>query len=294
MLNCKRTFILGLLLMVAIVSNAQSDKVAAAVRFYQSDDLDSAKAYIDEAVKHPATANDAQAWYIKGFIYKEIYNKREKENKQSMARTEALNAFNKSIKLDTAKENLEENIKNIKFLAYKFLTDAANSLDTLNYKIAIENFEQYKATMETIDSSTIIRQKEIEFNLAIGFVYNKLFESDRNKNRQFFDSAKTAYIKVLNIDPNNIGANYNMGLLFYNEAVHLIRQMDYDVDMTALNDIQDNSIVLFKESLPFMEKAYELNPNRKETIQGLSGIYFSLNDIEKYDVFKHKLEEIKK
>lgn len=288
-----RIFILGLLLLMTITSNAQSDKVAIAVRFYQNDNLDSARIYIEEAVNFPSTANDAQAWYIRGFIYKEIYNKREAKNKQSAARKEALYSFKKSISLDTAKENLAENTKNITFLAYKFFNDAANSLDTLNYEIAIENFEQYKATMAIMESS-MIRQKELEFNLAIGSVYTKLFESDRNKNRQFLDSAKATYLKVLIIDPNNISANYNIGILFYNQAVHLIKQMDYDVDMVALSDIQDNSIVLFKESLPFMEKAYELDPNRRETIQGLSGIYFSLNDFEKSNEFKHKLEEIKK
>lgn len=372
MFSNRRIFVLGLLLLITIISNAQSDKVAAAVRVYQNDDFDSAKTDIDEAIKHPATENDAQAWYIRGLIYEKIYTKREAQNKQSALRTEALYSFKKSISLDTAKEYLKENIKNIMLLddldnakiyideaikhpatendaeiwyirgfiykeidkkreakdkqtarkealysfqksinldtakeylkentrgiitlAYRFNNDAANAIKDLNYKLAIENFEQYKTTMAIIESSMVV-EKEIEFNLAIGSVYYQLFESDKDKNRQFMDSAKVAYIKVLSIDTNNISANFGMGLLFYNQAVHLIKQMDYDVDMTNLSDIQDNSIILFKESLPFMEKAYKLDPNRRETIQGLSGIYFSLNDHEKSDEFKRKLEEIKK
>ena len=85
-----------------------------------------------------------------------------------------------------------------------------------------------------------------------------------------------------------------MGILYYNQAVNLINQSDYDLDIVALNDVQDNSIKLFKESLPFMEKAYSLDPNRRETLLGLSGIYFSLNEKEKSDMFKQKLEEINK
>ena len=104
--------------------------------------------------------------------------------------------------------------------------------------------------------------------------------------------AKASYNKVLAIDPNNISANYNMGILYYNQAVHLINQSDYDLDIVALNDVQDNSINLFKSSLPFMEKAYSLDPNRRETLLGLSGIYFSLNEKEKSNEFKQKLEQI--
>lgn len=106
--------------------------------------------------------------------------------------------------------------------------------------------------------------------------------------------AKSSYNKVLELDPNNIGANYNMGILYYNQAVNLINQSDYDLDIVALSDIQDNSIKLFKESLPFMEKAYSLDPRRKETLLGLSGIYFSLNEFDKSNMFKLKLEEIEK
>jgi tetratricopeptide (TPR) repeat protein len=139
-----------------------------------------------------------------------------------------------------------------------------------------------------------IQQKDIEFSLAIASLYTKIFESDRKGKIEFLKHAKEAYNKILAVDPNNIGANYNMGILYYNQAVNLINQSDYDLDIVALNDIQDNSINLFKESLPFMEKAYELDPKRRETLLGLSGIYFSLNEFEKSNMYKQKLEEIEK
>ena len=41
-----------------------------------------------------------------------------------------------------------------------------------------------------------------------------------------------------------------------------------------------------------MEKAYQLNPKRKETLIGLSGIYFSLNEEEKSKEIKQKIDEI--
>jgi hypothetical protein len=60
----------------------------------------------------------------------------------------------------------------------------------------------------------------------------------------------------------------------------------------SLNLILDNCTGLFKESLPYMEKAYRLNPNRRETLIGLSGIYFSLNEEEKRQYIDNMLQDL--
>ena len=70
--------------------------------------------------------------------------------------------------------------------------------------------------------------------------------------------------------------------------------MDFETDLIALSETQDKTIEIFKKSLPFMEKAYQLNPKRKETLQGLEGIYYSLNENEKYDKIKQELIELEK
>jgi tetratricopeptide (TPR) repeat protein len=295
MLNLKRTICFTILLVVAVMANAQQGKVAAAYTFLKNDQLDSAKVSINDAVAHPETSNIGQTWYLRGFVYKSIYNKLEKGNKLSPSRLEALVSFKKSLELDTTQENVQECIKNVKYLATTLYNDAAASLDSVDYKIAISNFEKYKEYYLFVDPTPAnIRQKDIDFSLAIASLYTKIFESDRKGKTEFLKLAKDAYNKILTLDPNNIHANYNMGILYYNQAVNLINQSDYDLDIVALNDIQDNSINLFKESLPFMEKAYELDPKRRETLLGLSGIYFSLNEFEKSNMYKQKLEEIEK
>ena len=294
MLQFKRTLIFGLLLLLAVISNAQQDKVNAAYTFLQQGDLESAKTAINIAVNSPETSNDAQAWYIRGFVYKTIYNKEEKGNRQSPSRLEALSSFRKSFAIDTTEENAQENKKNIKYLATTLYNDAAASLDSIDFKIAVENFEKFREYYLLVDpSQENFLQNDIKFLLALASVYTQIFESDRKGKVEYLTLAKSTYNKVLLLDPDNISANYNMGILYYNQAVNLINQSDYDIDIVALDDVQDNSIKLFRESLPFMEKAYSLDPNRKETLLGLSGIYFSLNEKEKSNMFKQKLEEIK-
>lgn len=295
MSKLKRIVIFGILLVLTVFAKAQQGNLIAAQSFLQQGNLDSAKFYIDAAVLHPSTANNAQAWYLKGFIYKTIYNKTEKGNKQSPARLAALKFFKKSLSIDSSQENTQENTKNIKYLATTLYNDAGASLDSIDYKIAIKNFETFKEYYLLVDPTPAnIRQKDIDFTLAIASLYTRIFESDRKGKTEFLNLSKEAYNKILLTEPNNINANYNMGILYYNQAVNLINQQDYDIDIVALNDIQDNSINLFKESLPFMEKAYSLDPRRRETLLGLSGIYFSLNEFEKSNMFKLKLEEIEK
>lgn len=297
MLRLRKILIFALLSILTTLANAQPVRKNAAYQFLQPAtlNLDSAKANIDLAILHPETSNDAETWYIRGFVYKSIYNKQEKSNKQSPARLVALASFKKSLEIDTSSENKQENIKNIRYLAASLHTDVAACLDSVEYKIAISNFDIFKQYYPLVDPSPAnMQQKDIEFNLAIASLYNKIYESDRKAKADFLKLEKEAYSKVLSIDPNNISANYSMGILYYNQAVNLINQSDYDLDIVALSDIQDNSINLFKESLPFMEKAYSLDPKRKETLLGLSGIYFSLNEFEKSNLFKQKLEEIEK
>lgn len=274
---------------------AQQEKMSQAINFLQKGNLDSAKIYIDAVVLHPSTANNFEAWHIKGFIYKTIYKDKEKSNKQSPARIISIESLKKSLALDLEKKVYNDNIQGVKYLISTLYNDAGASLDPVDYEVAVINFEKYKQYFPIVDqSSENLKQKEIEFNLAIATVYTQIYRSKKIKDVKFFNLSKAAFNNVLSIDPNNISANYNMGLLYYNQAVDLILDTDSGIDIVALNEIQDNSIILFKQSLPFMEKVYELNPNHKENLLGLSGIYFGLNDKEKSDEFQKLSDKIEK
>jgi hypothetical protein len=61
--------------------------------------------------------------------------------------------------------------------------------------------------------------------------------------------------------------------------------------LTTIDKIQDQCVVIFKQSLPYMLKAFELNPTRCDVLEGLAGIYFALNDLAKSNEFKKKAEE---
>ncbi len=293
MLKNKKILVLGILLMQVLFTFGQQDRVLSAYNFFQKGNLDSAKYEINLAVADTESVNDAEVWYLRGFVYRAIYLKNERGNKQSPSRIEGLNSFTKSLAMDTAKQNRLKNIESIKSLSSTLWNDIVASLDSIHYPLAIENFNNYKMYFKTVDSSSsIFKKMDIEFLNALSSVYCQIYESDKKGKADFCRLAKETYFKILAIDPNNYRANYNMGILFYNQAVNLITQSEYDIDIIALNDIQDNSIKLFKDALPYMEKANEIEPKRRETLLGLSGIYFSLNEKDKSELYKQKLQEI--
>jgi tetratricopeptide (TPR) repeat protein len=101
-------------------------------------------------------------------------------------------------------------------------------------------------------------------------------------------------MKVLELDPKNVSATFNLGIIYYNQGVNLINSMDIDTPLDKLEVIQDNSTKLFKQSLPFMSKVYQLDPKNQKALESLRQIYQALNDTEKSLEFNKKLEDAKK
>ena len=288
----KIVFIIGVLFIMVNIVQAQPEKISAALRFLNNGELDKAKVAIDMAAKHEQTANRAKTWYYRGFIYKEIY-KKELTNPASPSRIMAIKSFKKSILLDRDKKYTKDCKVNVQFLATTIYNDAVRALSFRDHQTAIVSYKKYKDAVRIVDSMINLDEKNIKFYKALASLYLNIYESDKGHNIKFFMKAKEAYEKVLQIDPLELSANYNLGILFYNKAVDIINGSDYDIDLVALSDIQDTGIVLLKYSLPYMETAYKLQPENENTLIGLSGIYFGLNEHAKSDRIKDELKLLK-
>ena len=129
--------------------------------------------------------------------------------------------------------------------------------------------------------------------MVLGSVYTEIYETDKQQNENFKTKIVNAYRHVVDINEMNYSGHYNLGILYYNEAVNIIKGLDYETDIVTLDLIQNECIELFKEALPHMRKAYELNPTRKDVLVGLSGIYFSLNELEKSEEIDQELGRLK-
>ena len=288
-----------ILLIVVLLSNVAfgqfigRDNLSKSLYYMQKQQLDSAKKYIDLSMVDNQLNESAKTWYYKGFIYKELYKDRDKSNKISAYRTTSISSFEKVMKLDTTNEFKESSIKILKYLSSTLYNDAVRSLNSEEYETAIKNYSHYRKIVLLTEPGSDVSPQDIKFKLALASVLNQPVENGQTLDSAITKKITSLYLEVLDLDPNNPGANYNLAILYYNEAAEIINNMDYDMDIEKLNEVQDYCIEIFLKGLPYMLKSYQLNYKREETLLGLSNIYYGLNDMEKSEMYKKELEEIK-
>ncbi len=282
-LSVKKCLSLLLFIVITITIKAQSEKVIKAEEFYQNNKLDSAKIYIDNAMMSKDIAN-FYAWMLRGYIYKSLYRENEGKKGQSPARIEALNSLKKSMELDKFNEIEENNIAAIKYLLGTMHNDIVRALDSENDTIAIELFTISQKYYKLIDSSYEANQvREIEFALALATTYNTIADKNKGdaKAAKYITLAKLQYDKVLSLDPHNVSANSNRGVLDYNQGVRILKSINDSTKSADSIQKINEGIQLLKESLPFMFQAeappiilFEFNKAllRDDCVEGLSDI----------------------
>ena len=270
------------------------DNLSISLFYMQKAELDSAKKYIDLSTVDEGLKSAAKTWYYRGFIYKELYKKKEKSNKASPLRLISIESFKKMLTLEGKDEFQESTFKILKYEASTIYNDAARLLDPENYKTAVSNFAIYRSIMLIINPSADLTSREVKFKLALASMLNRPAATHSGLDSSQSYQIKALYLEIITLDPNNSAANYNLAILYYNEGADIINNMDYDMDIIKLNEVQDQCIGIFLKGLPYMKKSYELNYKRKETLIGLKNIYYGLNDLEKSDAYKHELEQMEK
>jgi len=148
--------------------------------------------------------------------------------------------------------------------------------------------------MKLADPSINIKEEEIKYFLTVASTYGRLYKQSDYKLVEYLVKAKDTYNKVIKTDPDNLLANYNMGIIFYNQAVRIIQNLEISLDILAFREAEDDVNELFKKSLPYIETGYQAAPDDKNIVEALYEIYYSLNEEEKSEEFKKKLENLKK
>ena len=121
-----------------------------------------------------------------------------------------------------------------------------------------------------------------------------MFNSMKN-----YDEAIASFTKVVELDPKDYQAAFNLGLLHIYKGDALgeeISKRDYKSNADWKAD-QEKVIASYKAAVPALEKAYELNPYNLATVETLKVLTFRLRDedgmMPKYEVYNKALEELK-
>ncbi|HET9570076.1 MAG TPA: tetratricopeptide repeat protein [Bacteroidales bacterium] len=180
---------------------------------------------------------------------------------------------------------------------YSQLKDTANMLRM--FKLGTQKFPQESYYVRSLINYYINQNKMDEaltwINAAIDLepkgavlwnVKGRLLETSN------IEEAKKCYQQSIDLDPNFAEALGNMGRIYYNKAVE---------DLTAINTIRDDKKYKqekaklkssFQLPLPYFEKAYQLNPNERDYVIALRGIYYNLDMDAKYQEMDKKLKSM--
>ena len=256
---------------------------------YQAGKLDEAKLLIDSAMTSELYAQQSISWYLKGFIYKDLYKENTSSRFGESARMQAITSFNKLLEIDTLGEYEKEARQNLVFLATTYYNQAMKltqeqQLDTAVYYY--KNFEEVYVPLNDTTISLEDSKAKFYFALGTGYVRRDALDSVSDHGQR----ALQAFEEVLAIDSMDKEANYNIGVIYYNEAVSKILEIDYDdADILAFGKFEDQTIDLFKKSLPYMKRAYRQDPKDKNILEGLAGIHFGLREFEVSNKYKMEL-----
>ncbi|MDC1221237.1 tetratricopeptide repeat protein [Salibacteraceae bacterium] len=286
--------ILVLLLTIPIGLRAQLDPVSLALRAYQSKDYTKAQELIDIAITDEKYNTTARTWCFRGYIYKDLYKGDRLSPESREQRTNAIESFQKTMEIDTEKEFDNDCIQSLKFLGSTLFNDAATALDKSEFESAQSYYDEYKSLTLVTNPNMDFSARDVEFKLYKASKLSVIYE--RAEPEADLEAVGAGiielYKEVIEIDSNNVSANYNLGIHYYNQGVNMIDNTDYEFPFDELFLVQERVMKLFSMALPYMLKAYKLDPSRTTTLQGLSGIYFGLNDIEKSEFYQQKLDEI--
>lgn len=282
------------LVLLCFCTKAQTNLLMEAQDLSNSRQFDKAMPLLDKVILHPETKDDPASWHIRSYVYLQSF--KQAGNLSNAQRATLLDVAVKSAeqsmlldKDNTYRENNNGFIKSAAAGYYKLCISFLQ--DSLDAQRSEECYNKYRKNTALVNPEFSFKEKDIEYYKATGSLFSDLYVKN-NFNQKYGDIAKTALLKVLDLDPKNIAANINLGILYYNQGATLMRMSDYDMDLTQLDVVQENAKKIFKQSLPFMIKVYELDPKNKKALEGLQGIYSALMDDEKANEFKLKKEAL--
>ena len=108
-----------------------------------------------------------------------------------------------------------------------------------------------------------------------------------------FVNAEKDYKASLAINPDAFGTNYNLGALYFNAGVAINNKANDTSSNKIFEKLKKESESSFAKALPFLEAAYELNGEDKNTLLSLKQLYYLSGDYKKSEEMKKQIEELK-
>ena len=159
--------------------------------------------------------------------------------------------------------------------------DTANYITTMQEGLKLFPKEPYYSVnlintyiaQNKYDEARTFLAQAIELNPENPQLYDvmgKLYEESNE------EEAIKWFSKALEVDPNYVESLCNLGRIYYNEAVEVS-----DKEEGGMAAAQKKRTALLNKALPYLQKAYSINPDASYYLLG--NIYYALGDNAKYE-----------
>ncbi|MCE7990998.1 MAG: tetratricopeptide repeat protein [Roseivirga sp.] len=156
-----------------------------------------------------------------------------------------------------------------------------NDLSLLTSRINLYlRYGQMKEALNYMDRALINDSENAVLYFSRGTIHDNFKESTK---------AEADYKTALQINPEYFDANYNLGALYFNLGVDINNQAGLEDDNAEYEKKKNEAENLFRKSIPYLEKAQNIEPSHQATLQSLMQLYVRLNMTEKYEAVKAKL-----
>lgn len=200
-------------------------------------------------------------------------------------------------KLNIEKENLPAAEKYLQEGRKRFPEDINLLFSEINHALKLGKLDDL---VNRLKEAIAKEPSNLSLYTTLGNVYDNLFqqEKDAAKKQQYFDDAKHYYGKALEMNPDFFDAVYSIGALYYNKAAEqtqLLQELAEDYTSAGIKKYQAKQKEvneIFKEALPYFQRADSLNPKDKNTLIALKEIHARLNELDKSNEYKERLDAL--
>jgi tetratricopeptide (TPR) repeat protein len=273
--------------------NKYCNYTQVAVEKYGEKNVELARQYIDSALLMcPDLAKDAYSYHVKGFIYYELFKTKEIDDLNSKYREVALTAFVKSNALDDKGEFKKNNLVSIRNIGKYYQKNCVDLLKVRKVDEALAFNVKFKEVMSLAGANDDLTKWDVSLNNSIGDIYWDMYQENMQINEAYFEKAIEQFNKVISIDSLDHHSVYTIGVMYYNRGFQYILDLSDDADLLEVLDAQEKQVEYGLKSLPYLKRAYALKPKNKETINGLSAIYYMLQEKEKHQFYQNLLNQL--